>query len=371
MRKIINRAIIDLDWDAAKAAGLSAHYIRHFLPRYITEATVLRCSELEYAILEIARIALTTLTRIGLKPRTGEIGSLDPQEIQRVYDREAASYDLKHHMTTHGQDTTYRRFAGCCVATLGRNKNYVRILDLCTGTGLTVQELATVLAEWTISSEIVGLDFNESMLAIARQRKITTSNISATFIKGDATTLVDEGKPFSGMSVFPPKSFDAVTQVFGIGGISNPLAVFDGVLKILKDDGVFFLIDMHQPIATEPGEYQLFAKWLRSPAFEIATYNRSTIPLALNRLWGWRDPTADFYLLPLTTYQDQSGCMFGFEILSMETESRQWWLGVPLMPTAKIIVKKRLVEEKEFQKRNTLLSLINKKLLVQNKSKVE
>ncbi|MEK7167775.1 MAG: hypothetical protein AAB791_02105, partial [Patescibacteria group bacterium] len=118
------------------------------------------------------------------------------------------------------------------------------------------------------------------------------------------------------------------------------------------------MIDMHQPIASLPREIPFFWKWLDFPAFEWLAYNRHTMPVVLNRLWGWKDPTLDFYALPLATWQDETGVWWGFETVSFETETQRWWLGLPFMPVAKIVVKKAEIDQIEAEKRQGVLALI-------------
>ncbi|MEK7117946.1 MAG: class I SAM-dependent methyltransferase, partial [Patescibacteria group bacterium] len=169
---------------------------------------------------------------------------------------------------------------------------------------------------------------------------------ASKFVRGDAMSLAES---------FELHSIDIVTQIFGIGGIPEPLRVFEGVLQILKPNGQFLLIDMHKPIPEQPGEWPFFLRWCRFPVLEMVTFEETTIPLVLNRLWGWRDTTLCFYLLPLATYRDSDGRYWGFEVKSFEQESQRWWFSLPLMPIARIVVEKTGIAEETARKREAIL----------------
>lgn len=359
MRHVESKPALSVDPSRLSETGVSSEELGAYFPRYLREPPALDCGSIMYAWLRFVQLLIQTSIKLFLRPRSDSVGKLDIKEVEQVYDREAATYDVKHHLTTHGMDTTWRRLASWSVATLGRNNSGpIAVLDLCTGTGLTIREMATLLSDWGISGSVTGLDYNAKMLDIASSRNGSYRGIDVSFVRGDAMNLARQDQPVDGLEQFESDSFNAVTQMFGVGGISDPLLVFQGVLQILKPGGQFFLIDMHQPIANQPGEWPFLLKWFRFTRLEAMTYEETTIPLALNRLWGWRDTTLDFYLLPLITWQDTDGLRWGFKVINFEVESQRWWLGLPIMPVGKIIVEKVTIDEQEFAKRQKILSLV-------------
>lgn len=361
MKRVRSKSALAVDPSRLFEAGVSGEEFGAYFPRYLREPAVLDCGSVIYAWLQFIQLLIRASIKLFLKPRSDAAGKLDIKEVEQVYNREAVTYDVKHHLTTHGMDTTWRREISWSVAMVGRNNGgLVSVLDLCTGTGLTIREMAPLLSDWGISGSVVGLDYNTKMLDIARSRNSSYPGINVRFVRGDAMNLVrSEQPPVEGLDRFDPNSFDAVTQMFGIGGISDPLLVFQGVLQILKPGGHYCLVDMHQPIAGQPGEWPFLLKWCRFPRLETMTYEKTTIPLALNRLWGWRDTTLDFYLLPLITWQDSDGGRWGFKVINFEVESQHWWLGLPIMPVGKIIVEKVIIDdEEEFARRQKILSFV-------------
>lgn len=359
MPQIVNQSQLCIDSEQLALAGISPSDFNEFFPSYIREATVWRCSWTGYTCMKLVQTFFRFMLRICLRPRKGPVGELSPDEVEQVYNREASSYDRKHHATTYGMDTTWRRAAGFHILSLCRSRSpeAVHVLDLCTGTGLVLKEIMPILSHWAAQCRIIGLDYNERMLSIARSRQYEAEGIDYEFVRGNALELVHPGNgDGNGSTRFAPGSFDVVTQVLGIGGIADAVGVFRNVIQVLRQGGKYFLMDMHRPIAALPGEWPTVLRWCRFPWLETVTYDHTTIPLALNRLWGWRDTTLDFYLLPLVTWRDSEDKSWGFQINAFEVESHRWWLGLPIMPVAKLIVEKVAISDSEATRRERILA---------------
>ncbi|MAG44516.1 hypothetical protein CL633_01370 [bacterium] len=337
-----NKPILKIDLERLKQQGVSSKILNKYLPKYILEPTPLYYGIFKKFWFCLIRKLFEVLIWLLLKPRLSSAGKLDLSEIDTVYSKEARTYDKKHHMTTRGMDLVWRRMAGWLVAAMTRHqeKNSLMVLDICTGTGLTIKEMLSVLALWNIKIKAIGLDYNAQMLNIAKNN---IPNESTEFVRADAMNMP-----------FQENIFDATTMMCGIGGICNPCKVFENVLKVLKPSGQFFMTDIHKPIPEQPGEWFCGFKWLRFPVFEMVGYEETTLPLVLKRLWGWRDPTLAFYLLPLTTYKDKSGQYWGFDVRSFEQESQRWWLSLPIMPFGKIIVEKKEINKSTAKERKLI-----------------
>jgi len=324
-------------------------------PAYVRQPLELELAWFERIIFYAIKGPSELAIRLLLRPRNGPIGALDPAEVDRVYSREAAGYDSKHHLTTRGQDLQWRRAAGWLVAAASESRPAV--LDLCTGTGLTAVEITRVMREHRREADITALDYNEAMLVEGRRRlaKMPDLGRTITFMRGDATAFVGSAPP--GFHTFARSSFDIVTQVFGIGGVGNPVAVADNVLSVLRDGGRFLLIDMHRPVLGLPGEWAVPGFWVRFPRYEYFNYAKTTLPLVLARLWGWRDTTLDFYLAPLVCHEEE-GVPYGFRLLWRVVESERWWFGLPLMPTCRLLLEKVRLDRSEYDRRRHILKLI-------------
>jgi len=341
---VVNEPIVNIDMENLKRNGIPQKELKKYLPRYILKPTPLYYSRIKNACFFVVRMFLTILVKVFLRPRKIS-GNLDTIEVKELYDKEARTYDRKHHLTTRGMDLIWRRDCGWFVSVVGRRKiENIRVLDVCTGTGLTIKEMIPILKEWGIEGEFYALDYNERMLDLAK-KNINSAHSVISFVKEDAMNMENIASNY----------FDAVTQMFGIGGVEKPQKVFEEILRVLNPNGQLFLIDMHKPIPEYPGEWPFLLKWFRFPTLEAVVYEKTTIPLVLNRLWGWRDITLCFYFLPLITYQDTKGSCWGFETEYLKQESQRWWFVLPLMPIAKIIVKKTEISTEEARIRKIIL----------------
>lgn len=337
-----------------------------FFPAYLFEEVEVRAGILRKFFFWLLQLPVQAFIWIVLRPRLGAVGHLSQDEVDRIYTREASNYDSKHHFTTRGQDTAWRRLAGWVVAHAPADTGGISyVLDLCTGTGLTVQGIVEVLGEYGRRADITGLDYNEAMLAGARRRFGTSGTgwryrppCNVRFTRGSALQFVDYAQAtYEEDAKGPclPSSLHVVTQIFGIGGIKDPLPVFCEVLAVLKEGGQYFLVDMHRPVRRLPGEWPLLGTWLSTSNLEAYTWLHTTLPLALARLWGWRDTTWDFYWAPLTT-MCEGGAYWGFRILWREVESERWWLGLPVMPTCKLLLEKVRISKAEFEIRQQAMA---------------
>lgn len=361
-RYCVNNSLFDLE----TIRELKKQDLFQYFPRYIIDPPQLCYGFLRHIYFTIAIKLLKLLVWIFLHPRLESAGSLDIAEVERIYSREAKTYDSKHHLTTRGMDLIWRRTCGWFISTI--QDETLQILDLCTGTGLTVREISKILFQFGRTANITGLDYNVIMLELARRKYTKVQGINVKFVRGDAMALAQERKALKNSLVkFEHHYFNIVIQMFGLGGITNQIKVLEEVLKILKNGGHFFLTDIHRPISEFFGELPFLLQWIKMPVFEAVLYEKATMPLVLNRLWGWRDVTASFYLISLITYLDNENNYWGFEKKYFNYEPQRWWFALPLMPIAQVIVEKIRITEKEAKERHAILRLLEESLKSNNK----
>lgn len=272
---------------------------------------------------------------------------LKPSGIENtgeLYSVEAKNYDLKHHLTTAYFDTKLRKRASDDVLNHVKNSSQssFKILDIATGTGLTLEEINKKLAKFNEQKEVefFGIDFTEAMLKSGRKRMVKeSSHLEQSLKKGDATSLVGEKEGYNGGGFYQFKmnSIDCITDIFGIGGIANPVKSFEDQLKVLKEGGISIMMDMHAPSLEENDILMPFGL-PKSSAFVQQAWESVTKPIVLKKLWGWNDPTENFYTMPLASYFDeQKNKYFGFKLVKKNVENLKWWLGLPLMPVCEIL----------------------------------
>lgn len=100
-------------------------------------------------------------------------------------------------------------------------------LDLCTGTG----DLARILKGKYHEAQIIGVDFSEKMLEIARKK-----HPDIEFLQADVIDLP-----------FEDESFDLCTISFGLRNIENMQKALEEIYRVLKPGGVFINLDLGKP----------------------------------------------------------------------------------------------------------------------------
>src|SRR3989338_7687587 len=274
------------------------------------------------------------------------------KEEEKIYAREAKTYEHKHHLTTNYRDTWWRRQVVLEVMSYIRAHNKksstVNLLDIGTGIGLSMEEMFCVFKLFDIHVNAVGLDYNEKMLKEAnsvilsrmKENSLLKKDVrEIRFTRGDARNLTD-GKDGS-LEYFSKESFDVITIMFGIGGVDYPLEAIKEQLLVLKRDGILIVTDMHRPIIELSEKWPWFIGSKYGAAFSAMAWEHATKPLALAMLWGWRDPSLVFYLSPLLSHYDEDKRVYyGFEQVSLSLNNEFWWFNVPVVPTAKIVLKK-------------------------------
>lgn len=272
------------------------------------------------------------------------------EDIQKLYSSEAKEYKLKHHITTAFKDTIIRKESAQEVKNYLENipgSNELKIIDIATGIGLTLEELDKTITDRNI--KLYGIDYTEAMLKKGEARLLKKGG-RIILKKGNAMQLAGEREGYSenGFYRFEKNSIDCATIVFGIGGIEYPEKCFEELLKILKTNGAVIMADIHAPSLKKEDVSGLFFG-LRSPAFIQQSWEKITKPIVLKKLWGWKDPTVSFHQLPLSIYFDEKeNKYYGFKIIKQETKNLKWWLNLPVMPIAKIIAQKIEIPRAEF-----------------------
>src|SRR5213078_3194288 len=122
-------------------------------------------------------------------------GRLAEPQVEAMFDRIASVYDLMNSVTTAGMHQRWRERA-VDMAAVGPGS---RALDVATGTG----DLAIALRER--GADVVGMDFAEQMLEIARRKQPAIE-----FRPGNALALD-----------FATDEFDAATVGFGARNFSD------------------------------------------------------------------------------------------------------------------------------------------------------
>ena len=139
-----------------------------------------------------------------------------------MFDRVARRYDLANHLLSFGRDFFWRKRATEIVA----RWNPSCVLDVATGSG----DLALALQHKLSHAQIVGLDFSNAMLALARRKGVRH------LIRADAAQL-----PLA------EQSFDAVTVAFGLRNVRDWATALREMRRVLTPSGHLLVLDFSLP----------------------------------------------------------------------------------------------------------------------------
>lgn len=179
------------------------------------------------------------------------------QQVTKMFDTISKEYDGLNRVISFGIDIKWRNK----VVQLVANKTPQNVLDIATGTG----DLAISLTK-TSAKEIIGLDISDGMLEVGRQ-KIKTKNLDGiiNMVIGDSEDLP-----------FEDHTFDAITVAFGIRNFMNLEKGLSEILRVLKPNGIFVILETSVPTKTPYKQgYKLYSKFILPSIGKLFSKDRS------------------------------------------------------------------------------------------------
>jgi demethylmenaquinone methyltransferase/2-methoxy-6-polyprenyl-1,4-benzoquinol methylase len=159
-------------------------------------------------------------------------GTLPEQQVQAMFDRIAARYDLMNSLMTAGLHQRWRERAAD-VANIGPGGH---VLDVATGTGDLAFELARRVAP---GGSVTGADFAAEMLAVARRKQaIELAGVDAEVVFEQANAL---------QLPYDDDTFDAVTVGFGARNFSDLSRGLREMSRVVKPGGKIVILEISQP----------------------------------------------------------------------------------------------------------------------------
>jgi demethylmenaquinone methyltransferase/2-methoxy-6-polyprenyl-1,4-benzoquinol methylase len=164
------------------------------------------------------------------------------EQVTQMFDTISKEYDGLNRVISFGIDIKWRKK----VVEIVNKQQPDTILDIATGTG----DLAINLGK-TSASKIIGFDISPGMLEVGK-KKITHKQLDhkIEMVLGDS-----EKMPFD------DNSFDAITVAFGIRNFENLEQGLSEILRVLKPNGVFVILETSVPTKTPFKQgYKLYTK---------------------------------------------------------------------------------------------------------------
>ena len=168
----------------------------------------------------------TGLERVEPRP---EDGTLPPERVQAMFDRIAKPYDVMNRVMTAGLDQRWRALAAD-EAAVGPGAT---VIDCCCGTGDLTLELARRVGP---AGEVLGVDFSEQMLAVARDKAAAGVPAPVRFVSGDALDLPAGDDAFA-----------AATVAFGVRNLADYEQGFHEMARVVRPGGRVVCLEITTP----------------------------------------------------------------------------------------------------------------------------
>ena len=162
-------------------------------------------------------------------------------QVNRMFDRVAGRYDALNSVMTAGLHHRWRDRAADRAQLAPGNS----ALDVCCGTGDLALELASRVAP---DGHVVGCDFSEPMLDLAREKASARASAGVRFEWADALALP-----------YDAARFDAVTVGFGIRNLADLDRGIAEMTRVLRPGGRLVVLEITKP--TRPPLSTFFSLW--------------------------------------------------------------------------------------------------------------
>jgi demethylmenaquinone methyltransferase / 2-methoxy-6-polyprenyl-1,4-benzoquinol methylase len=168
-------------------------------------------------------------------------GVLEEAQVRAMFDRIAGLYDRMNTVMTAGLHHRWRRRAADLAAVAPGD----RALDVATGTGDLAFELAARVAP---GGEVVGTDFSERMLSLAREKALGRPDGVVRFEPANALALP-----------YRDGEFDAATVGFGARNFSDLGQGLREMVRVVRPGGRVVVLEITTP--RQPPLSTFFELW--------------------------------------------------------------------------------------------------------------
>jgi demethylmenaquinone methyltransferase / 2-methoxy-6-polyprenyl-1,4-benzoquinol methylase len=163
------------------------------------------------------------------RPQPSRDSAQFAEQVNRMFDRVAARYDLLNSLMSAGLHHHWRERA----ADIAAPQPGDAVLDVCCGTGDLTLELAPRVVP---GGHVVGCDFSEPMLDLARLKADARGASGVRFEWADALSLpYDAGR------------FDLVTVGFGVRNFADRDRGLRELARVLRPGGKLIVLEFTKP----------------------------------------------------------------------------------------------------------------------------
>jgi len=148
------------------------------------------------------------------------------KNIEKLFASIAGTYDLANDVITFGIARRWRR--QLVRWAMQSTPNAKKILDCATGTG----DLAFDFRRMIKDSDVIGSDFCEPMLAVARRKTKPRDFAHIQFDFADATKLP-----------YPDNEFDICSIAYGIRNVSNVVTALNEMARVTRPGGSVMILE--------------------------------------------------------------------------------------------------------------------------------
>ncbi|MCG3418843.1 demethylmenaquinone methyltransferase [Oceanobacillus sp. M65] len=151
------------------------------------------------------------------------------ERVHHVFEKIYGKYDKMNSIISFQRHKSWRK-------DVMRRMNMAegsQVLDVCSGTGDWAISSAAIVGP---SGKVIGLDFSENMLSIAKEKKEDLQLTQLELLHGNAMELP-----------FEDNSFDYVTIGFGLRNVPDYVTVLKEMYRVVKPGGKVVCLETSQP----------------------------------------------------------------------------------------------------------------------------
>ena len=177
----------------------------------------------------------------------------DPKLVEDLFDTVSKKYDFLNDLFSFGLHRIWKRQ----LLRYLRPQAGENWIDLCCGTG----DLSFLLGEFVRpSGSVIGLDFSQSQILIAKNRCFNEPLIPVSWRQGDAL-----------QTGLPSSSFDGAVMAYGLRNLSNPKNGLKEIHRLLKPRAKAGILDFNRTKdGSKESSFQKF--YLRKIVVPIASF---------------------------------------------------------------------------------------------------